>query len=147
MIKETNNRLYSLFALGIFVLNLAVLGLSYWTIHHAILEGLKSDLIKDEKSEFLEYYQEKSLEEFASQQEDEVLQIFDHQGNMVAQSVNSHGFTLPLDKAIFADAVAGEEGFEFPNINEIKHIVFYFFIASRVRVHLMWGCFYCPCPQ
>ncbi len=131
MIKNTKKKLSLLFSLSVVALVLLILFVSYIWVHQSILQGLENHLKEDGRKEFFEYYNSMAIEEFEKTDEDEVLQFFNHDQDLIAQSHNSINFNLEINQRQFQLAIGGEDSFEIARYEGTRHLVYYFKLSER----------------
>ncbi|MDX2470183.1 MAG: ATP-binding protein, partial [SAR324 cluster bacterium] len=81
--------------------------------------------------EFFEYYNNMTIEEFEKADEDEVLQFYNHDKDLIAQSHNSVNFDLELNPELFKLAQSGEDSFEIVPYEGTRHLIYYFKLSER----------------
>lgn len=126
MLSTTKARLTILFTLGITFFSVLVLSIAYFYLHESILDTLKDDIVEDGREEFIDHYRANDFAGFSEIDEDEVLQIFDNQGHLIAQTKNSKYFTPKLNLSAALKVDQDNRLFEVIAFNEVRHLVHYF---------------------
>lgn len=126
MIVPTKKRLARIFMSVIVVMNFAVFSVSYFVLHHSILESLKRHISEDIKTEFLDQYTKSGLTPDKKMWDEHHFQILNRQGDVVISTQDSSDFYPVLNRKLLADAFDGADGFEVIDVRKTNYLIYYF---------------------